>query len=193
MRSVKTAVAVAACYFISIPFQVYASDIMTVDAFTACVTAAICMQSSMEESIRLGLYRLVGTLLGGALGLLVLLVGAQTSLLPVTGLILGVSILLCIWLCNLFGIQAACVVACMTVCLVLLNYNGEDRYLHTLLRMVETAVGVVVALVVNRVLPSRHMPGQADEAAEAPEAIPEAAPAVEESPEENPDDENPNP
>lgn len=182
MRSIKTAVAVAICYFLFTPFQRYGGGVFALlDAFSACVAAAVCIQSSLEESVRLGLYRLIGTVVGGFLGLLVLLVSDVSKHILLTGLILGLSILLCIWLCNLLGIQAACGVACMVLCLVLLNYNGEYRYTHTLLRIVETAVGVLVALGVNRILPDHRFtpPGRREMGEDPAVSPPKDEPAEE--------------
>ena len=75
MRNIKTAVAVVICFLLFLPFWSQASPAgegMQIGPFYACITAVICMQSSVEQSVRQGVSRVIGTLMGGALGLLVL-------------------------------------------------------------------------------------------------------------------------
>ena len=59
MRMVKTAVAVVLCYFIFLPFWLRTpvgeyDPLKDVWPFSACIAAIICMQSSVEQSVRQG-------------------------------------------------------------------------------------------------------------------------------------------
>ena len=48
---------------------------------------------------------------------------------------------------------------CVTVnlvCVVILNHGGPERYFYTLFRVMETIVGIVVAVGINHLLPDRR-------------------------------------
>ena len=161
MRMVKTAVAVVICFFLFLPFWVRVplgeyDPLKDVGPFYACIAAIICMQSSVEQSVRQGVSRLIGTAIGGGVGLLVLLVDDLLEIPLLTGLILGGGVVLVIWLCNVIHRPSACSIGCVVLCVVMINHSGTERYLYTLARMGETAVGIVVAILVNRFLPDRR-------------------------------------
>ncbi len=154
MRNIKTAVAVAACYFLFYPLRWVGIGMEgTLGPFYACIAAVICMQSSIEQSVRQGVSRVIGTLLGGVMGLLVLLLDDWLKQPVVTGLLLGVGVIVTIWLCNVLRRPAACAIGCVVLCVVIINHSGADRYWYTILRIGETLVGVAVAVVVNQLLP----------------------------------------
>ncbi|MDR2296037.1 MAG: aromatic acid exporter family protein, partial [Clostridiales Family XIII bacterium] len=67
MRTVKTALSVLICmllYRLAAPFG-YTTNF---DAFLACTAAVICMQDSVEKSLKSGRNRLAGTGVGALLG-----------------------------------------------------------------------------------------------------------------------------
>ncbi len=160
MRNIKTAVAVVICFLLFLPFWSQASpsgEGMQIGPFYACITAVICMQSSVEQSVRQGVSRVIGTLMGGALGLLVLVlydVTGQHAL--VMALLLGLGCVAIIWLCNTVRRPAACSLGCIVLCVVMLNHSGADRYFYLLVRVGETLAGIVVAVAVNHLLPDRR-------------------------------------
>ncbi|BDF70474.1 hypothetical protein CE91St41_22990 [Oscillospiraceae bacterium] len=161
MRNIKTAVAVVICFLLFLPFWSQTSPAgeggVEIGPFYACITAVICMQSSVEQSVRQGVSRVIGTLMGGALGLLVLVlydVTGQHAL--VMALLLGLGCVAIIWLCNTVRRPAACSLGCIVLCVVMLNHSGADRYLYLLIRVGETLAGIVVAVAVNHLLPDRR-------------------------------------
>ncbi len=165
MRTVKTAVAVVICFFLFLPFWVYVPAgegelLQHIGPFYACIAAIICMQSSVKQSLRQGVSRVIGTVLGGLVGLGVLLLDDLIKIPVVTGLLMGGGIVLTLWLCNLIKRPAACSIGCVVVCVVMLNHGGPDRYVYTLFRVAETIVGIVVAVAVNRLLPDRREKGE---------------------------------
>lgn len=154
MRNLKTAVAVTACFFLFLPLQgVDLPAGANMGPFYACIAAVICMQSSVEQSLRQGVSRMMGTLLGGGAGLLILLLGDRLNHPVFTGALLGAGVVFTIWLCNALRRPAACAISCIVLCVVVLNHSGADRYVYTVVRMGETVVGIAVALAVNRLLP----------------------------------------
>ncbi len=161
LRTIKTAVAVVVCYLLFLPFWIYApllsgSLLSHIAPVNACIAAVICMQSSIEQSFHQGVSRVVGTVLGGLVGLLFLLLDEWVKTPVATGLLLGGAIVVALWLCNLIKRPAACVMSCVVVCVILLNHGGQERYFYIIFRVLESTVGIAVALAVNRILPNHH-------------------------------------
>lgn len=159
MRTIKTAVAVVLSYLIFLPLALLFPvqyGVGQSGAFCACIAAVICMQSSVGQSMRQGVARLLGTAIGGLLGLLLLTIDRLLSQPLFLALMLGAGTIACIWLCNLLERPGACAISVVVLCVILLNHAGPERYMYALGRMVETAVGVVLAVVVNRVLPDHR-------------------------------------
>lgn len=148
MRNIKTALAAALCaliyYFLN-----------RSPAF-ACIGAVFGMGSDLESSKLHGGNRLFGTAIGGLLAMALFRVylifcpeGNQTLLL-VPLVFIGVIIL--IWLCQIFwvgGVQPGGVV----LCIVLFNTPVDTYVSYALNRILDTGAGVVVALLVNSMLP----------------------------------------
>ena len=161
MRTVKTAVAVVLSYLVFLPLGwllpgQYGGG--QSGPFYACIAAVICMQSSVGQTVRQGVSRLIGTAIGGCLGLLLLTTDRLLSHPMFLALTLGGGTVAAIWLCNLVQRPAACSIAVVVLCVILFNHTGPDRYIYALSRMFETGVGVLVAVAVNRALPDHRRP-----------------------------------
>ena len=148
MRNIKTAIAAALCAFIY-----YFLD--RSPAF-ACIGAIFGMGGDLAQAKQHGGNRLFGTLIGGLLGIVLFWVYVQVhpngedSLLLVLLTFVGVIIL--IWLCQIFwvgGVQPGGVV----LCIILFNTPVESYVSYALNRIFDTAVGVVMALIVNSMFP----------------------------------------
>lgn len=148
MRNIKTAIAAALCAFIY-----YFLD--RSPAF-ACIGAIFGMGSDLAQSKQHGGNRLFGTLIGGLLGMALFRVyiifypQGGASLLQVLLTFIGVVVL--IWLCQVFwvgGVQPGGVV----LCIILFNTPVETYVSYALNRIFDTAVGVMMALVVNSMFP----------------------------------------
>ena len=148
MRNIKTATAAALCALVY--FFLNRSP-----AF-ACIGAIFGMGSDLENSRLHGGNRLFGTLIGGLLGMALFRVylifyphGGHTLLL-VPLVFVGVVIL--ILLCQIFwvgGVQPGGVV----LCLLLFNTPPDTYISYALNRILDTAIGVVAAMVVNSLFP----------------------------------------
>ncbi|MEQ2443198.1 aromatic acid exporter family protein [Pseudoflavonifractor intestinihominis] len=161
MRMVKTAVAVVLCYFIFLPFWLRMpvgeyDPLKDVGPFYACIAAVICMQSSVAQSVRQGVSRVIGTCIGGLVGLVILFVDDLVEQPIFLGLMIGMGIVLTMWICNLIRRPSACSIGSVLVCVVILNHGGPERYFYTLFRVMETIVGIVVAVGINHLLPDRR-------------------------------------
>lgn len=148
MRNIKTATAAALCAFVYYFFD-------RSPAF-ACIGAIFGMGSDFASSKQNGGNRLFGTLIGGVLGMALFRVyiffkpegGRSFWLIP----LVFIGTVLLILLCQKFwvgGVQPGGVVLC-----ILLFNTPVDTYIpYALNRILDTAVGVVAALVVNSLFP----------------------------------------
>lgn len=162
MRTIKTAVAVVLSYLVFLPFQFFwpqAYGFLVAGQggpFYACIAAVICMQNSVGKTVHQGVSRLIGTAIGGGMGFLILTTDTMLTHPWFLALTLGGGVVAVIWLCNLIKRPAACSIGAVVLCVILFNHSGPDRYLYALARMLETGVGVVLAILVNRVLPDHR-------------------------------------
>ena len=126
----------------------------------ACIGVIFGLGVDMQDSIKNGGNRLFGTLIGGLLSIVVFWVylhlypqGGHSVLLA---LLLGAAIVVLILLCQYFwpgGVQPGGVV----LCIVLFSTPVETYVSYSLNRIFDTAVGVIVALLVNYFLPRERV------------------------------------
>lgn len=153
MRNLKTALATALCALVYYYFD-------RSPAF-ACIGAIFGMGSDMEDSRRHGGNRLFGTVIGGLLGMalyrvyLIFQPQGGPALLLVPLMFIGTVLL--ILLCQIFwveGVQPGGVV----LCILLFNTPVDTYVSYALNRIFDTAVGVLVALLINYLLPRESLP-----------------------------------
>lgn len=148
MRNIKTACATALCVLIYYFFDR--------NPTFACIGSIFGMGTDLQSSKQHGGNRLFGTVIGGALGmalfrfyLLFYPEGGRSLLLAV--LVFAGTVLLII-LCQIFwkgGVQPGGVMLC-----ILLFNTPVDSYIgYALNRILDTAVGVIIALIVNSAFP----------------------------------------
>ena len=78
------------------------------------------------------------------------------------GRVLQGGTLACIYLCNVLNRPSACAISAIVCCSIMLSHSGQERYFYTVARMLETAVGILVAMAVNHVLPGKPEASKAD-------------------------------
>lgn len=153
MRNLKTAIATSlvalAYYFLD-----------RSPAF-ACIGAIFGMGADMEDSRRHGGNRLFGTAIGGVLGMALFRIylffhpegGHSLLLVP----LMFVGTVLLILLCQVFwvgGVQPGGVV----LCILLFNTPVDTYVSYALNRILDTGVGVAVALAINYLFPREQLP-----------------------------------
>lgn len=148
LRAVKTAISVFLCSVLAM-FLKYEADL-----FCSSVAALMCMQRTHEETIKTGITRAKGTILGGIIGYLALELSVSLPFAFLKTIILPFCILLVIYLCNIFNQQDAVSIACMVVIIILAKTKQTTTNipLFVLLRVVHTIIGIVIATLVNRFL-----------------------------------------
>ena len=171
MRTIKTAVAVMLSYLLFVPFHLmyreeYGGIWGQMGPLYACIACIVCMQSSLGQTVRQGVSRLIGVAIGGALGVLALTLGPVLSHPAVQTLTLGAVCVAGIWTGLLLKRPAACPMACIVPCVILIGgHTGVERYYYAAARIIETVVGVAVAFGVNALLPDHR---RAEEPTEKP-------------------------
>ena len=127
----------------------------------ACIGAVYGMGNDMGHSWQQGGNRLIGTIIGGFLGmglfwfyLLLDPPGDQRFLLiPLT--FVGVVVLIC--LAQMFHWPTAVQPGSVVLCIILFNTPVDTYVSYALNRMLDTGVGVVVSMVINYLLPRERL------------------------------------
>jgi len=137
-RNIKTALAVFICL------------ILWPNSLFAAIAAVICVQSTVENSLKIGINRLIGTLLGGIIALILLYVVNYLNLEKLLPLIVACGVSLDIYICNLIKKPSACSISSITLMAILLSHSSNDSLNYAFYRTVETAFGVIVAILINK-------------------------------------------
>ena len=148
MRNIKTALAAALCALIYYFWN-------RSPAF-ACIGAIFGMGSNLENSKLHGGNRLFGTVIGGLLGMALFRVylafypeGGHTLLLVPLVFIGTVALIVLCQLLWVGGVQPGGVV----LCIILFSTPVESYVAYALNRILDTGIGVIVALAVNSMFP----------------------------------------
>lgn len=144
MRNIKTSTSVFLCLLI---FELFNRD----NALMACIAAVICMQNTVVDSFKKGRERIIGTIIGGIAGALVLFIintyGRQNILI----FIIPIGIIILIEICVSVDMKNAVVICCVVYLILLTSKRHEGGYiLYTINRILDTSIGIVIALLVNK-------------------------------------------
>lgn len=143
-RSLKTALAAAILALLYLPFGE--------DPTFACIGVIFGMGNGMEDSKKSGGNRLIGTILGGLLGIGIFalehwIFPSGNYYLKVALIFLGIILLVCSSVT--FQWPGAVQPGGVVLCIIL--FNTPPNYIaYAFSRMFDTAIGVVFAILVNR-------------------------------------------
>ena len=149
MRVIKTAVAVGICLIIAL----FTGGMESAPILT--VAAIVTTKATQGETVRTGIFRVLGTVVGGALGVLTVVIGL---FLPYynEGLFVAVIpliLILNLYLCNVLNMQDSCVISCVVTVVVAAHVTTDatigEAMLFTLIRLRDTFIGVTVATIMN--------------------------------------------
>lgn len=136
MRNFKTALAVFICMII---IEIFNMD----SPFYASIAAVICMQSSVFDSFTAGKNRMKGTFIGAVIGFLLALISPGNIILSALG------VMLIIYICNIFESQKSINIACVVFIAIMVNLNDQNPLSYSSFRLIETFIGIIVAVLVN--------------------------------------------
>ncbi|MFV0382010.1 MAG: FUSC family protein [Breznakia sp.] len=155
-RILKTSLAVGICLVISAIFQLRGGFYMT-------IASVLTMKATPEKSMDYGLSRTKGTMVGGVVGLILILLFQhfQIAVSSFAYIILNmVGTIFCIWVAKIFRqSEASATSACVVLFTVTINRVAESAVPlpYVLTRVVETLVGIFVAVIVNRFVGNKPM------------------------------------
>ena len=157
MRNIKTAVAVGIC-LLTVQLIGLISGVIGLDkeinGIQAALAATICMKSSLQNTLKTGIDRTIGTIIGSAMGVLFLLLG---GLIPdmLFVLLVTAGVVVIIYMCNVLRLQASIPISVVVYLIILIGRREISPLMYGLVRLVETVFGIFVAYVVNRFLDIR--------------------------------------
>jgi len=149
MRVIKTLVAVTVCLFIA--WMLGSKDSLPIAAIAAIVT----MQATQSETMRTGIFRVLGTIIGGVFGIFAILIGL---VLPhyADGLfivVIPLMLLINLYLCNLLKMQDSCSISCVVTIIIashiVYDATFDETIIFTFIRLRDTLIGVVIATIIN--------------------------------------------
>jgi len=154
MRVVKTAAAVMICLLIALLTGGWDS------VSIAAVSAIVTIRPTRGETMNSGVFRLLGTVIGGVIGILTVVIGLFLPFYS-DGLfvvVIPLALILDLYLCNVLKMQDSCTISCVVTILVAVHVDLDTTVggalIFTLFRLRDTFIGVVVATVMN-IIPYR--------------------------------------
>ncbi len=142
IHAAKTALAAGLCWWLALRFGWR-------DGYWGSISAIIVLQSNVGSTVTASRDRLIGTLIGAALGFLFSLFGV----VPWNFIL---AVLVAIIICGLLGLRNSSRLAGVTIAIVMLVHKEGPRLGLALDRVGEVILGIVVALLVTTlVFPDR--------------------------------------
>jgi uncharacterized membrane protein YccC len=138
VHAAKTALAAALCWWLALRFGWR-------DGYWGSISAIIVLQSNVGATVSASRDRLLGTLIGAALGFAFSLFGA----LPWNFIL---AILVAIIVCGLLGLRNSSRLAGVTIAIIMLVRKDGPRLELAADRVFEVIMGIVVALVVTTLI-----------------------------------------
>lgn len=139
LRNAKTAIAVFICLILLKP-----------NPFFAAIASVICMQDTVEHSVKVGTNRLIGTLIGGVFGTLLLYFTNGLNLNLLNPLITACGVSFVIYISNIIKKPTACAIASLVLIAIMIAPEGSNPIIYASSRTIETAIGILVAISVNK-------------------------------------------
>lgn len=168
MRNVKTAVSVLLCLVI---YQIWGRD----GVMLACIAAILSMQGTLEKSFFTGLYRVIGTVIGGVFGGAFLTLSNMTLGGKLYMLYAAVGVVLIIYLETLIDRPESVSISCIVFLIIMVDLEQQGALSYAFNRTVDTLVGIACALIVNLLIkPPRSElkeENQEDELPQGPAAV----------------------
>lgn len=142
LRNLKTALAVLVILVLAklleYPAPMYAG-----------IAAITTMQDSIPNSISYGKMRIMATMIGGLMSIVILYATRHIPVESISIILIPLGIVLTILLCNIIHFKEASGLATVVFVIIMMQYTGEP-YTYAIIRTIETIVGIVIAVVINR-------------------------------------------
>lgn len=149
-RVIKTGIAVTLCVAASLFLNLN-------QPFFAVVATVMTMGKSIDASVKSGKYKVIGIIIGAAIGCFF------AFLSPANAGLCGVGIMLTLYLCHFFKLNGAATLACFVFAAMMFNPAGLIHVIpwgYAISCVTDCAIGIVIALIINLVV---MPPNYADE------------------------------
>lgn len=145
MRNIKTSIAVFLCILL---YQLLGRGF----PFFACVAAIITMDTTIYNSFNIGKNRVIGTLIGAFIGILFYLMNSYVtySFLSIFVICLGLS--MTIYFCYTLGYEKSISIAGIVFIAIINNSNKDNILSYSMNRILETLLGILIAVTVNYII-----------------------------------------
>jgi uncharacterized membrane protein YgaE (UPF0421/DUF939 family) len=110
------------------------------------------MQDSLEKSYKSGRNRMAGTGIGALLGMIFLYIDMLFNNEYLVLAMIALGIVALITVCNLLRLSESIVIACVVFLVISLGQTMNGPFLSSVQRLIDTAVGVAVAIAVNHLV-----------------------------------------
>jgi len=138
MRTVKTGIAVSICTLLA--------QFLVQNPMFAGVGCVASVQDTVKGSLKLGFNRVKGTMMGGLVGFLCVLIK------PGDPILCGLGIMATIYGCTMLGINSGIIVSSVTFLSIHLGIIESNPAYYSIHRVLDTSVGVVIGVIINYVL-----------------------------------------
>lgn len=147
LRNLKTALSVFLCIII---FKVFNNNF----PFYACIASVICMKDTLNNSLTIGKDRLIGTFLGGLIGILfVYLLSFFHNIEHPNAIVTSIGVIICIYISTLISKPGSVTISCIVFIGIMISYTGIESYYYAITRTFDTSIGVIIAILVNKYIP----------------------------------------
>jgi len=146
MRNVKTALSVFLCLFIF-------DAIQRENSFYACIAAVICMQPTLDNTFKKGLSRIIGTAIGGIVGIVLLVIGESYISEGTFIFLIPIGIVILIEMCIAIEQKDSVSICCVVYLGIMIMHRYQGGYFwYTLNRVIDTSIGIIIAAFINKYL-----------------------------------------
>lgn len=146
MRNIKTAVSI---FIDLVIFELIGLG----NPFYACIASVVCMQPTVDATVKAGKSRLIGTCIAAVIGLAVFFFGELFSNPKIYIILIPIGSIILIHTCVLLKVTSSASIACVILISILTSHRAAgDNMIYPFTRLIETFIGVVVATIVNKYL-----------------------------------------
>jgi len=120
------------------------------DVSFACVAAIVSMQSSVEDSVAFSKSRLIGTAVGGVIGIVMVASIPRFNHTVLNYLLVSLGVVITIYICNVIKHSMSSSVACIVFLVIVLSIDsGSYAVPYAINRMIDTAIGILISVPIN--------------------------------------------
>ena len=139
LRIVKTGIAVTACVAAAYVLKLQ-------EPFIAVVATVMSMGKSIDLSVKSGKNKMIGAVIGSALGC------AFAIISPANAGLCGIGIILTLYLCHLLRLDNAATLASFAFAAVMFGTAGVEPWRFAAASVIDCLIGIAVTIVVNLIL-----------------------------------------